>query len=538
MHKLKGGDIGASAEWGSLIGEAEFYVHFLGIIANTTQDPYQLAKSRLTEGTFNLVVAQTEELLGNSKEAASARDRAKSALTACLETADVPAPISAAAHMDLAVLPGPEHLSEVEEHQNAAQLLAENAGNRELAATNRRDRAYWAKKRSDWKIAYDLYKQNIDDMERELWKPTSPIASMYLVSSVVSDFTNAVEVCLELAKEDTSYFERAIEFADHGKARSFLRSMAEIGRSLGKVPDRLQYRHDEILHRMYALGRKMSTFDFNAAHRRLPEIESLQKALGDTESQIDKFSKVRALNLQCKPLNFKEIVELVPNGGMILSYFCLSDGILIFPISDKGLATPIKVPISQEDQSRVMVNIETTLRIGRNHQLYDDLEEKLGTDVSSYFKPLHNLHFLYNKLIEPVKSHLEGCSNLYIIPHGALSSLPFHALLGSDGTALIDEFPIAYSPSLAVLRQCLEQNRSNQETLFAAGVDSSKGGPTSAKGEAKLVAQFFNTVTMPATHAEVLRQAGNYDVVHLSCHSISSESWQGNVSYCFSRINA
>jgi CHAT domain-containing protein len=163
----------------------------------------------------------------------------------------------------------------------------------------------------------------------------------------------------------------------------------------------------------------------------------------------------------------------------------------------------------------------------------DDLEKKQGTDISSYFNPIHNLHYLYNKLIEPVKNLLEGCNILYIIPHGVLSDLPFHALLSPDGTALIDEQPLAYSPSLAVLRQCLEHNRSNLGTCFASGVDSSNGGPINAKDEAALVAQFFNTLPMPANRVEFNSHAGSCDVIHLACHGITSESWPGNVVTAF-----
>jgi len=59
---------------------------------------------------------------------------------------------------------------------------------------------------------------------------------------------------------------------------------------------------------------------------------------------------------------------------------------------------------------------------------------------------------LYQILIEPVarEGWLDGKGHLHIVPHGTLHYLPFAALVGPDGSFLVERHTVSYAPSASV----------------------------------------------------------------------------------------
>jgi CHAT domain-containing protein len=109
---------------------------------------------------------------------------------------------------------------------------------------------------------------------------------------------------------------------------------------------------------------------------------------------------------------------------------------------------------------------------------------------------------------------------VYVSADDMLYQLPFQAFLAADGSSLIDAAPIAYVAGVAVLRRCLEDDKNRtRQSVFAAGVPSSLGGPDCSSDEARTVAAFFNTDPRPATRDALLTEGMSADILHLSCHS-------------------
>jgi len=494
---------------------AERKVRFLQAVSYVSRNSSYQAQAEMSRGTFLLVLAQLEEALG--KDASASRKQATVALTRCTRNRSASAGLRARAEGNLAAVAGEAHPDLVDKHQRAAQELAEQAGDLETLRTVRRDRAVWAKQRGDWRAAYDRYRQNIEDTERVLWKEGSPFGACELVPVTRPDYAAIVETCLELAKEDPSYYERALEFVDHGKARSFLHSLANSGFSDKSIPPRLLERRKRILKQLSDLGnlKKMSP-DIAELHE--SEMQMLLWSLGKTESQIGRLNSTFVLKLNCAPLSFGEMQALVPAGAAMLSYFWLPNRLLIFVLTDHGLAAPpAEVRLSHQELASVVGHLLVTIRIGRS-ETADRLEKHLGMPMPM-FLPTDNLTFLYRTLIQPVREHIEGRNLLYIIAHGKLRDLPFHALRKEDGSSLLDDVAVAYAPSIAVLRQCIDNRRTDLHTCYAAGVSKEKGGPATATEEAGAVAEIFAATPARATRDAILRQAGQFDVLHLACHS-------------------
>ena len=496
-------------------GKARFEVMFLNLVADASESAAHRAQAQMAYGTFLLTLAQQKEADG--EDAKEIREQARAELTACAGNPSAPASLRAQAEGNLAAVAGAANPDLVDQHQAAAQRFAEEAGDLGVLRKVRRDRAFWAKKRNDWRAAYDLYQQNLEDTERALWYERSGAGRFDLVSAARPDYEALVEVCLELAKEDPSYYERALEFVDQGKARAFLSSLAEIASSYSAIPPRLTERRQRILQRLKELGDLQKNFSTDVAELYQAEMEMMLQALGTTEAQIARCATRNAWNLKCMPLKFEAMQAIVPSGSAILSYFSLPDRMLIFVLTEHGLAAPpAEVPLSREELVRILVNLQVTIQTRRRNWV-EAFEKQLGMRPE-VFLPANKLEWLHRRLIEPVQEHLAGRNLLYIVPHGHLRSLPFHAFQKEDGNSLIDDAAVAYAPSLAVLRHCLSNSRADLKTCYAAGVPKEKGGPTTARDEAATVAGLFGATPGDATRDAVLQQAGRSDVVHLACH--------------------
>jgi hypothetical protein len=231
--------------------------------------------------------------------------------------------------MRLAALAGPSNPEAVAHHQEAALLVAEAGKAWHLVSTVRRDQAYWAEARGDWHRAWELYSQNIELSEKQIWKVGVPSGAVALQARTQPDYEGAVEACLTLAKSNPQFYQRALESAEHGKARAFLHSLGRIGTTLGAVSPKLNERRNRIL-------QQMSDHPPASAE----ETERLQIALKTVEDQIWTHPRSCAMDLQCVPCTYEQMCALVPRDGVILSYFSLPDRLVIFVLTENGLATP------------------------------------------------------------------------------------------------------------------------------------------------------------------------------------------------------
>jgi hypothetical protein len=231
--------------------------------------------------------------------------------------------------MRLAALAGPSNPDAVTKHQEAALSIAQAGKAWDVVRQVRRDLAYRAKERGDWRSVWELYRQNMELTEKEIWKARVSGEAATLEAQAQPDYEGAVEACLELAKSDATFYERALESAEQGKARAFLRSLATLGTALRDVPHKLRERRNRIL-------RQMSDHPPSTPG----DAERLLLALRTVEDQMWTHPVAFALDMQCAACSYEQMRALVPREGVILSYFTLPDRVLIFALGDKGLVGP------------------------------------------------------------------------------------------------------------------------------------------------------------------------------------------------------
>jgi CHAT domain-containing protein len=124
---------------------------------------------------------------------------------------------------------------------------------------------------------------------------------------------------------------------------------------------------------------------------------------------------------------------------------------------------------------------------------------------------------------------LDGVTRLYIVPHGALTYLPFALLprpANGRGELLVDRYTVAYLPAAAAL---LREPSGPGPARSLLAVAPSRGGLRHAPEEARAIDALFqpNARTLiggEATEGRFKQLAGEFRVLHLATHGYFNEA--------------
>ena len=129
-------------------------------------------------------------------------------------------------------------------------------------------------------------------------------------------------------------------------------------------------------------------------------------------------------------------------------------------------------------------------------------------------------HLFLEEWMTRVQEKLDGCELVLLSPHSMLWSFPLHAIK-IKGQALLTHFPIAYVDSLYGMQEILQKEKGSINHCFSAGVALVAPDDVYFEGEAKVVAQLFDTeahLGRAVTRLLLLDQMTQKDVIHLSVH--------------------
>lgn len=128
------------------------------------------------------------------------------------------------------------------------------------------------------------------------------------------------------------------------------------------------------------------------------------------------------------------------------------------------------------------------------------------------------LRSLYGRLVEPLEPWLAG-HHLFVVPHGSLHWLPFHALDSGEG-CLLDRFTVSYAPSASVLLLCAERRTSAAGPPLVLGVADEKA--PLIEREARAVAEALPGSTLllgdEADEESLRRLSVDARFVHVASH--------------------
>src|SRR6266404_885871 len=138
-----------------------------------------------------------------------------------------------------------------------------------------------------------------------------------------------------------------------------------------------------------------------------------------------------------EPLRLQEIMARLPERAQILQYAVLDDKVLIWVISSNDFAVAeSKISLKElKDKTLAYCNAITNNK--------EDIPERSRE--------------MYDILIAPVESLLDGTRQICIVPDKVLNYLPFNTLVSSrSGHYLISDYVLSFSPSSNVFLLCTE----------------------------------------------------------------------------------
>lgn len=496
------------------------YTSIAGALAEKSQDDSRTAEVLLWKGIWGLLERDFAGIFGESKRKREMFREAKSSLEEALAlTRDFAVKIRCMGN--LGNLWFEENLERSFEYLNQAQteldekinrgpakeesqlksLYFQNTGNlsRVLQALNR------------FEDCYRLLSRAIEVVEKELRSIAVPNLIAEFCDQHQGLYSDMVTVCMELGRKDREYKKRALQYAEMINARVFLEGW-RIGGGFGSGADPLLLKQREEL-----LG-KFDYLKTDPSDQEVEELKRIQHRIGLVEQEIWEQSKIKVFFNDARPAVFEEIVRLVPPDGVLIEYFMSSDKIYIFVVDDNDLLEAAEVSFKSSELRQIidMANLAIGCRL--DYTAYNELEKD---GIHLPWVDLKNLGFMYKLLIEPVSPYLEDKEPLYLVPHADLRRVPFQALYRESREGkkwLIEEKAICYGPSASILR-ILKSDKRPLKTCFAAGVSENNGGPDKGLEEAEMAAGLFRTKPRPATKKAFLSEAGEYDVIHISCHS-------------------
>ena len=206
-----------------------------------------------------------------------------------------------------------------------------------------------------------------------------------------------------------------------------------------------------------------------------------------------------------------------------------------FQATLKKHAAYVAYDTSYADAVSVMIidtDAITFHRLDSNEGLTDDVmgfRRRLATQGASSDALATRL---FTRLIEPIQGRLKGKTQLLISPDGSLATLPFEALMSSDGQRVLSTYAVSFVPSVTTV-MTLRARTSRGEGFFAVANPSSAGAfpklPAS-ESEVANVGQYFEnkpTTVLTGADTSVSRVASAYAeaerpwrVAHFACHGV------------------
>ncbi len=262
-----------------------------------------------------------------------------------------------------------------------------------------------------------------------------------------------------------------------------------------------------------ALGQVTEAFQTTERARSRAFLDSL--FIGETD-----FSN----RVEAQPLTPTEIQQKLPADALLLAYFTTG----LFE-THGGRVT------LEQAQRAVLFPRPTTLLFAVTRESITCVDLKLMPNrlypqdqrnwVEGNFLQPQMLAALYRMLVAPAAPLLADKKRLYIVPHGPLHYVPFHALVLPDGSRWLrpDGPTMIYAPSISVLlRQ--RPRPAAPATLPCLAVGCNESGQTNlylAEAEARLVAERLQgqaLVGATAKGAALVQNAAGARLLHFACH--------------------
>ena len=210
--------------------------------------------------------------------------------------------------------------------------------------------------------------------------------------------------------------------------------------------------------------------------------------------------------------------EAAARDATLVEYFSAERGLFVWAVGPGGDVRGASVPLPRRELDR--------------------LAERARRKRDAARPALRRLH---RRLVEPVAESLPADPRrlVVIIPHGPLFLLSFAALVGADGSYLVDRHTLSYSPAIGVLRYTRasrpKEARTSAERILVVGNPAMPVSPAgrpplrplpAAEEEARVIGALYPAETVTeltgarAGETTVRTLASKESILHFATHAV------------------
>ncbi len=339
-----------------------------------------------------------------------------------------------------------------------------------------------------------------------------------------------VEVCLELAKNEPQYYDRAIEYVERSKARNLVellstknlypkrncfsdldnyqRICAQLDQLRREIP--VKMRQLEIIRSQDSEQEK-----YSAGERLEQDLNELQKQRENILKKIEKVDPNFNFTQRVEFISFKDIQALCDRHAAIVAWYITRNQFFTFIVTYNSLH-PNVWQSSPEDCEALWNFCHQYINV--YHTQKNQWQENLKQLLNQLGKILH--------LDETLAKIPDECDQLILIPHLQLHCFPLHALPLPDqkNKYLVDKFKrgIRYAPSCQLLQLSQTQQSPDFTHLFAIQNPTDDLDYTNL--EVETIKSFFQATEVLASqdaseaNLKVNQNLTTAHCSHFSCH--------------------
>jgi CHAT domain-containing protein/predicted negative regulator of RcsB-dependent stress response len=160
-----------------------------------------------------------------------------------------------------------------------------------------------------------------------------------------------------------------------------------------------------------------------------------------------------------EPLSLNEAGALINDSQTaLLEYVVTQNRTYLFVLTKPNSTDPVSLKVYPIEVSAR----ELATRVA-------DFRQRLAGNSADFKEPARSL---YDLLLQPAQSELDGKKAIYIVPSAGLWELPFQALLSKSHKYVLEDHALSYAPSLSVLREMKKKAVAQRVTGLKANSDS------------------------------------------------------------------
>lgn len=357
--------------------------------------------------------------------------------------------------------------------------------------------------------------QIVDELLRHMMNHSRSEDSKLSLNDMFHENSNlAVKACYKLHEftSDDSYMNEAFLWSVKGKANLL---QAEIKANTDKLKANLP---DSLLEKELKINAAISFYEEKLfEHSTDKKDNNWNKVLVDLRMEREKliahyetyYPKYFELKYSNAKVSLKEIQGSLDKEESLLDYFLGEDALYVFVIDQKEMH--FRRVVLEED-------------IGKTIELFREAIK--SSDFENYTQ---TAYYLYEVLLAPVEKYING-KELYIVPHGMISYLPFDALISEkpfskayhDLAYLTKTYDISYLYNSKLMN--VSYNKPGVEGYLGI-VPTYSGDYKHLRYAEKEVDEISMSLSgekivgNTATETYVRNNASQYDIIHFASHA-------------------